>query len=144
MPTMRQGASMDPMNCFCGGTLRRIAYTHTSDVGPYSVSDASLKALVCDTCKRPKISITEWDAYERRAVIGALYIAANKATGGMLRCGRKSLGLKRSKMAKILGVTPKELVAIESAEKVPPVIRHAVLGLLCATAPPAGVTVAEK
>ncbi len=141
---MRETNSVDALSCFCGGTYHSVVYRHTSDVGAYVVLDASQKALVCDTCKRPKISVTEWVAYERRAAIGALRFAANKTTGGMLRSGRKALGLKRPKMAKILGVTPKELVAIESAEKVPPVLRHAVLGLLSAAEYPDGVTVTEK
>jgi DNA-binding transcriptional regulator YiaG len=92
----------------CEGTMAVRTYRHTQAVGEVKVTDSTSQVLVCVECGVARLTLAQVEKYERRAAALVLR-SVEKATGGMFRFARKSLGLKQTELAQLLGCSAESI-----------------------------------
>lgn len=86
----------------CGAELRH----HIEHVGRHSISDPTVPHRECGECGwGSEMSLQELAAFERRAA-RVILIDVAEPDVAVYRYARKSLGLKQSELAVLLGVAP--------------------------------------
>jgi putative zinc finger/helix-turn-helix YgiT family protein len=110
-----------------GGTMVDRTHEHVERVGQHIVTNAWGEASVCNKCGEVELYLNELAWYQRRAAAIVLR-ESTSIDGAVVKYARRSLGLKQTELAELLGVRHETLSRWETdSEEMP---RTAQLGLV--------------
>lgn len=98
--------------CSCGGTFRLRYETARDD--EYGFDLGSHEIEVCDACKESMSRLSDLETQERRKALRALRL--KPLSGRLLIFARKSLGVSREHLAKVLKVTTTDVIGWEERD----------------------------
>jgi hypothetical protein len=113
----------------CGQQTLLRGYKHVTQVGGYTVTDATGMVETCPECGEVSLSSDELAGYERRAARLILSEGA-RVNGEVLKFARKALGLRQRDLAAILRRNEQQISRDEHDDDLPMDLRLAVAGLL--------------
>lgn len=118
------------MTCHnCKTKLTAVPYVHVTKIAGYTVTDKSGLSLACPKCLEHSIDSEILAQYERRAVCHLL-TAPPTIDGAVLKYARKTIGLTRTELGRLLGASERQIDAWETDSVVTRHARLALLGLV--------------